>query len=118
MTVTLSRLLMGSMAWSARELATEQRRSMISSEGTGRRKERRRIWHQWEKARKEEDKKWIDYRKKECGEKIGQEKRTQRCHGRDWDSDNCIPPQVSRLFTHLGKALSSPARNVLQTVQL
>ena len=29
---------MGSMAWSARELATEQRRSMISSEGTGRTK--------------------------------------------------------------------------------
>jgi hypothetical protein len=32
MTVTLSRLLMGSMAWSASELATEQRRSTISSE--------------------------------------------------------------------------------------
>lgn len=31
MTVTLSRLLMGSMAWSASELATEQRRSTISS---------------------------------------------------------------------------------------
>ena len=31
MTVTLSRLRMGSMAWSARELATEQRRSTINS---------------------------------------------------------------------------------------
>lgn len=41
MTVTLSRLLRGSMAWSARECAIEQRRSTIISDG------------EWEEVREE-----------------------------------------------------------------